>query len=1472
MVSSPSPRPFKLPSGLASDDYKVFILVLMTDQEGTRKTSEVQLTVRLPTFEDLLTAIDATNAEVENAIRLGNKMEAVHLSTIIAATLNNIREEGAYEVTDWSTARQSIIYNVGRVPIKNVESVIQSSESLVQATHYDDQVTADAQVFHTHWRNPFEYASAKNTSHRDLGIGIGGLHFSDSLKRTGISGLKEPIEFSVLRHNQSVAVEEFADVAVDGEIKYVLFKYNSSVGTEDTFIFLAPKDPLKSPNFTLYLAYGIKPNATQFDMTTTLPTPANMSYSLQLNENVTVTSDPYSWHVRLGDVELWDSNDTNWYLGIKPTSVDGADEKVSFSVFISPVECVFFNEKGHFWDRSGCEVGPLTSRTHLHCRCDHLTKFSGLIAPNEINFERALKGFLSLKNLIQNPVGIMTCCILFSFYIALCVPWTRKNDAKDLGKITTAAIFDDTKHPKPRYYLRVFTGPGVNAGTTAKVSIMLHGATRECGPFLLHQPYSAMFERGNMAGFVLCTETDPGCLTHVRVWHDNSGKEPAWFLEKIILDDLLDENKYYFLCNRWLAFDEDDEQIERVLPAAKDEQLVAFSTLFADRTAKDLRDGHIWYSVYGRPASSPFTRTQRVSCCLSIIMCTMLANIMFFGRGDDFDPPEPVTIFGFDVDIPISWPQIIIGLQSAAVVFPINAIIIWIFRNVKQRPDGTQKEGTSADKRDIEEDKSDRRAKQSSSKNKPESTELSSIQIYMLNVEPSLPDQVRREAAHHNLHTQQDGVTKVTSPGQLKSQEVNERYAVLDGQEKDTPGLLPWWFVYIGFILVFVTTNTAAFFVMLYTFEFGREKTEAWLLIFLTSFLSDLILIQPVKILAMAAMFAVCFKKANKGEEGKRCDLKQCEDIAKDQKQSPPVPDLAGSPDLAQARKVAIRRRKLRTILKEVAVYALFLAVVMLAAYGQKNHMAFHMSNEVQRLVVHNEEMNFEEVSDADSYWTWLEDAALPSLYPDASPAVPDLPVYRVGPVRLRQARVRLGRGCLTTVSPGNQTSGCDKRYDYFSQDEGQYGEGWLPLPTVNITAFNGTNGTAVIPGQNSTSPWKFRSSEDLQELPYAGDHSVYFGGGYVADMSNNSSQTVTTIKALKNHGWIDRATRAVFTDVTLYSPDSNLFSIVTLLLEFTAIGTGFPRWEVHTVRLYRFHGGWEVWMVLVYISALVIFTLVFAIREVRKAYNSGVLYIMDFWNWVELIIILQALAGVATFFYSEAVLEDVANTREDGVVASFDENSGLSGRFVSYRRAAVWDQVYTYVIATLLCSVTLKMTHLLRFNHSASLLIHTLKRSVGPLSGFSAMFFLYFFAFAILLHLTFGLRMLSYSSFARTFESMVTIIAGDINYEEISTTTGNLGTVILFLFVFVFNICLIGFFVAIIDESYHSAKEDEELEKTDYDLKGFFKYQLQNLKPKKNAKEPSNENTDMMGPGYAELKVNVMKRLRTVFEDLDES
>ncbi len=68
---------------------------------------------------------------------------------------------------------------------------------------------------------------------------------------------------------------------------------------------------------------------------------------------------------------------------------------------------------------------------------------------------------------------------------------------------------------------------------------------------------------------------------------------------------------------------------------ATDDILLQFGHLFARKTKKDLADGHLWFSVVGRPAMSRFTRVQRVSCCLCLLYTSMLANAMFYEKGDN---------------------------------------------------------------------------------------------------------------------------------------------------------------------------------------------------------------------------------------------------------------------------------------------------------------------------------------------------------------------------------------------------------------------------------------------------------------------------------------------------------------------------------------------------------------------------------------------------------------------------------------------------------------------------------------------------------------------------------------------------------------------------------------------------------------------------------------------------------------------
>lgn len=51
-----------------------------------------------------------------------------------------------------------------------------------------------------------------------------------------------------------------------------------------------------------------------------------------------------------------------------------------------------------------------------------------------------------------------------------------------------------------------------------------------------------------------------------------------------------------------------------------------------------------------------------------------------------------------------------------------------------------------------------------------------------------------------------------------------------------------------------------------------------------------------------------------------------------------------------------------------------------------------------------------------------------------------------------------------------------------------------------------------------------------------------YGGGGYAFELSPNKEETLIMLKDLFDNLWIDRATRAVFFDLTIYNANINLF------------------------------------------------------------------------------------------------------------------------------------------------------------------------------------------------------------------------------------------------------------------------------------------------------------------------------------------
>ena len=105
------------------------------------------------------------------------------------------------------------------------------------------------------------------------------------------------------------------------------------------------------------------------------------------------------------------------------------------------------------------------------------------------------------------------------------------------------------------------------------------------------------------------------------------------------------------------------------------------SHLFGQKASRNMSDEHLWFSVLARPPESRFTRLQRVSCCLVLLFSSMLANAMFYEKTPDGAGQSSLEFGPFA----LTPEQIYVGVISNLVVFPINFLLVFLFRRTRPR-------------------------------------------------------------------------------------------------------------------------------------------------------------------------------------------------------------------------------------------------------------------------------------------------------------------------------------------------------------------------------------------------------------------------------------------------------------------------------------------------------------------------------------------------------------------------------------------------------------------------------------------------------------------------------------------------------------------------------------------------------------------------------------------------------------------
>lgn len=119
----------------------------------------------------------------------------------------------------------------------------------------------------------------------------------------------------------------------------------------------------------------------------------------------------------------------------------------------------------------------------------------------------------------------------------------------------------------PTYRIEVVTGdlsPDALTGSDAKIHVTLYGTCGSTDELVLAPNHAS----DNGVDSFLLRLGELGDIQRLRVSYDDTGLNPAWFLDRIAVHNETTGASWTFPCRRWLARHRDDGEIERVLDAA----------------------------------------------------------------------------------------------------------------------------------------------------------------------------------------------------------------------------------------------------------------------------------------------------------------------------------------------------------------------------------------------------------------------------------------------------------------------------------------------------------------------------------------------------------------------------------------------------------------------------------------------------------------------------------------------------------------------------------------------------------------------------------------------------------------------------------------------------------------------------------------------------------------------------------------
>uniref|UniRef100_A0A8C4NI51 Uncharacterized protein n=1 Tax=Eptatretus burgeri TaxID=7764 RepID=A0A8C4NI51_EPTBU len=392
------------------------------------------------------------------------------------------------------------------------------------------------------------------------------------------------------------------------------------------------------------------------------PTPYNFTFQHIFTWN----SD--GLHFMLTSKEVAESN--NCFLALLDATFDQRppgrwlSQEANYSLVVEWLHCVYWGDKG--WMHDACKVHPSANASTVICTCDRTATFSTMVSTVVLSFSSSRVEVFLNPNARLLPGAILLLLLLLGL---VCGTASWRADVR--GKQARKSILLPGSDPRSQelYAVTVETGCRPNAGTSAKVSIVLHGEDGVSEVQDLWSQDQVLHQRGSQHTFIFSSQHCLGPICKLHLWHNNKGHSPSWFVSQLTVRDLKQRRTWVFPATCWLSTEHGDARVDRHLPASSAE----LGPMELSRTIlTGLAHWHLCSWAWTHVGTGVLTCCQRLALWLCLLASqSAVATVIVASQEDKYEVELGLVSVSLDT--------LFLGLECSLLALPVIAILTFAF-------------------------------------------------------------------------------------------------------------------------------------------------------------------------------------------------------------------------------------------------------------------------------------------------------------------------------------------------------------------------------------------------------------------------------------------------------------------------------------------------------------------------------------------------------------------------------------------------------------------------------------------------------------------------------------------------------------------------------------------------------------------------------------------------------------------------